>query len=162
MSEGRSIRVAPGSRQKGGARAGAGSLEYRGSQLFGHLAEVACTPERPACRSIQLSLPSSPARGREEGDTTSNHQVRRAARILAQAQAQACGADTQGCTANRSSGGAGKGSSPAFSSCLFFLRLSRCRIGGAEEGPEVDFCNPEGESCPGLVLMFSRRWCFSA
>lgn len=69
-------------------------------------------PERSAYPNIQLRLPSSPARGREEGATISHHQVRRAARILA--QAQACGADTQGHTANRSSGGAGKGSSPAF------------------------------------------------
>lgn len=123
-SEGRSIRIAPGSRQKGGARAGAGSRSTEARSHLGTWRRLLAPLERPACRSIQLSLPSSPARGREEGAITSHHQVLRAAQILA--QAHACGADTQGCTANRSSGGAGKGSSPAFP--LMFILLSAFQV----------------------------------
>lgn len=134
------------SEQPVGHTGGPGAQRLAGIWAVGR---VACTPGRPACRTVGLGLPNAPARRREGEATTSHHQVRLFA------QAQACGAETLGRTANRGSGGAGKGSSPAFPlkfiPPLAFQVLER-RAEGGEAGSGCG--NPEGVSFPGLCCCF--------
>uniref|UniRef100_A0A8P0P456 Cysteine-rich PDZ-binding protein n=1 Tax=Canis lupus familiaris TaxID=9615 RepID=A0A8P0P456_CANLF len=133
-------RVTPEGWPSGGRRAPAGR-GHRRSRPRGQWVGAAGTPGGSRAGRAPLGLPNSPASGRGARATTSHHQVRLAA--LANAQAQACGAETQGGTANCRSGGAGNGRSPASHGLSGVGRAGR---------PEADFRNPEGDVCPGCCV----------
>lgn len=117
---------------------------------IGAVGRAACTLGRPACRTVGLGLPNSPARSREGEAPTSHHQVRLFA------QAQTYGAETRGRTANRGSGGAGKGSSPRLpsqvSSSLGFPGVGQA--GGGRGGRKWVVVTRKGYPALACIVVF--------
>ena len=132
---------------------------HRGSWSSGKLAPLVCIPTRPACRNVRQGLPNTPAHRKERGENTTSHdQVRltpdpsRTRRLM--------GRRPKAAQPIAEVKGRAKEAAPPFCSRPFLLRLSRCRIGGAElRGRKWIFVTRKGS--PTLsVLMFSSCCCY--
>lgn len=131
---------------------GQAGVNWPGTEISGQLAKVACSLGRLACggRSAGLTYLSHPRNGREDyylppSGATHSPEPRAGA---------ACGAETQGLTANRRSGGADQEGSPAFA--LAFIPPAAFQVqdrrGEGRVGPEVSFSKPEEEFFPGCSV----------